>query len=237
MRRPGSTLGFTLIELLIVIAIVAILAAILLPVFAAARARAYRTACAANQKQIGLAVLMYAGENDDKLMPGRPLAAPNPETGSDWAGWAGAVHPYAREPRVFVCPTDDTARRTVGGGTFYPVTYFFNMDLSARFTPGGLPLSALQAPAATVLAAEATGGIAPITARLDDPAEADSVLANRFVRVDGPGANRHGEGRNFLLADGHVRWLRPQTVSAGPPPLAQPPQSLPPGTAATFAFQ
>ena len=56
--------GFTLIELLVVIAIIAILAAILFPVFAKAREAARMTSCLSNIKNLGSAMLMYAGEND-----------------------------------------------------------------------------------------------------------------------------------------------------------------------------
>ena len=62
MRR-----GFTLIELLVVIAIIAILAAILFPVFAQAKEAAKRTACVANSNQIGKAMMMYLGDNDDRV--------------------------------------------------------------------------------------------------------------------------------------------------------------------------
>ena len=57
--------AFTLIELLVVIAIIAILAAILFPVFAQAKVAAKKTASISNQKQIGLSIIMYAGDNDD----------------------------------------------------------------------------------------------------------------------------------------------------------------------------
>jgi len=57
--------AFTLIELLVVIAIIAILAAILFPVFAQAKQAAKKTVSLSNQKQIGLAVVMYASDHDD----------------------------------------------------------------------------------------------------------------------------------------------------------------------------
>lgn len=234
-RQPGPFRGFTLIELLVVIAIVAILAAILLPVFLSARKKAYRTGCAANLNQIGLAVMLYAGDNDEKLIPGHLLPVPDPVTGDDSAGWAGADNVYARAPRVFVCPTDGDAPLTVGGVTFFPLTYFFNVNLSASRTPGGMPLSSLTSPAATVLVTEETGGFTAYPARLNDPDESESGMANRFLSVDGPVANRHEGGRNFLLADGHVRWLRPSAVSTGPLGMAQSPDALAPGLICTFA--
>ncbi len=57
--------AFTLIELLVVIAIIAILAAILFPVFAQAKLAAKKASSISNNKQLGLAEIMYAGDNDD----------------------------------------------------------------------------------------------------------------------------------------------------------------------------
>jgi len=93
--------AFTLIELLVVIAIIAILAAILFPVFAQAKEAAKRTSCLSNSKQVGLAVVMYAGDNDDYF--------PTPyENFSPFAlvdSWQ-EVMPYLKSQPVLYCPDD-----------------------------------------------------------------------------------------------------------------------------------
>ena len=78
--------AFTLIELLVVVAIIAILMAILMPALQRAREQGKRAACLNNLKQLQLAWIMYADENDDKIVNGEAYGsgdgtAPVPTSG------------------------------------------------------------------------------------------------------------------------------------------------------------
>ena len=85
--------GFTLIELLVVIAIIAILASLLLPSLSGAKAKAHRTTCMNNLRQLQLAWLVYVDDHDDQLPPnGRDTAQP-PRTNLEF-WWAQGILDY-----------------------------------------------------------------------------------------------------------------------------------------------
>lgn len=69
--------AFTLIELLVVIAIIAVLMAILFPALNRAREQGRRAVCLNNLKQLALAWIMYADENDDKIVNGEAAGSSN----------------------------------------------------------------------------------------------------------------------------------------------------------------
>ena len=84
---PGQWVAFTLIELLVVIAIIAILAALLLPALAGAKARAQRSNCLNNLRQIGAACALYRIDSADKNVTHRLC----PDTPNDPFGLTAGV--------------------------------------------------------------------------------------------------------------------------------------------------
>jgi prepilin-type processing-associated H-X9-DG protein/prepilin-type N-terminal cleavage/methylation domain-containing protein len=237
-RRRG---GFTLVELLVVVTIIIILAAILFPVFAQARARARRSACVTNLKQLAQAGLLYLQDNDERfpscyLVTGPPYVIDH----------RVLLQPYLRSWGVFYCPERQTVQHDCldpeqgyrpdsrcmgygynwGSGLLWAYS-FVKGDGLVRPMPGhsgrpvGVGLSEVIDPARCFFFGD-TNDFYYVTlfrgampgVRSEDAATAATIA---------PGATfeppRHNGGNNFAFVDGHVEWLRfpgGQWIDGGP---------------------
>ncbi|BCM92309.1 hypothetical protein IAD21_04188 [Abditibacteriota bacterium] len=131
-RKSSKSSAFTLIELLVVIAIIAILAAILFPVFARARENARKTSGLSNLKQIGLGLMQYLQDYDERF--------PNSVTERQGVSYYGAadtaagvadysirakLQPYTKSVQLFKDPSA-TDWPTPAAGAWYPTDYGFH---------------------------------------------------------------------------------------------------------------
>ena len=218
MKKSAKFQAFTLIELLVVIAIIAILAAILFPVFGRARENARRASCQSNLKQIGLGILQYAQDFDEKLPYSRPDVG-NPDDAN--LSWHLIVQPYVKSVQLFSCPSNSRTTRmrgtNVDNSTEAVVAdrndifghYLANGEGTDSTGPGG--------------GANIGGGGRPINrrdaaalAQINSPAQLILVMEHGGTRND-PEAWTSGDFNftnhlgttNFLFADGHVKALKP----------------------------
>lgn len=178
--------AFTLIEAVVVVAIVVILAAILWPVFPHRNGdNARRSSCQSNLKQIGLALIQYTQDYDDKY----PRVS---RKGS--RGWSQDLQPYLKSWPLFQCPS-------APNHVLKTTDYFYN----SRFQ--GLKVGDLVSSKQTIMGGDGPDD-APLSGHLSGlPADA-TTNENSF-------AQRHLGTANYLFADGHVRTLPPEKIVPG----------------------
>lgn len=112
--------GFTLVELLVVIAIIALLVSILLPALSRAREQARISVCSSNQRQLSVALHLYAEDYDEHL-PGTPgYRADSLNYYYQDASDLFHLDRYCEEPDVYYCPSSEYQADTpVGDGTYF----------------------------------------------------------------------------------------------------------------------
>ena len=198
--------AFTLIELLVVISIIAILAAILFPVFARARENARRASCQSNLKQLGLSVMQYVQDYDGTL----PVLQRN--SADTLISPFAPIEPYFKSTQILVCPSAPTMKAAFPG--IYSTQYGFpNYTDSAavgyavrsvlRNDPNNsnfrtVKLDSLPFPSITCMLAETDfqNGVGYFYAS-----------TGAWMKKD-----RHLDGSNYTYLDGHVKWLKSESV-------------------------
>jgi prepilin-type N-terminal cleavage/methylation domain-containing protein/prepilin-type processing-associated H-X9-DG protein len=210
--------GFTLIELLVVIAIIAVLAALLLPALGKAKQKAWTTSCTSNLHQVGLAMRMFADDNDEYYpKSGRSIywgsVDAAPPVGSGQAGWAEQIAPYLGNTNALNCP----------GNVQLPANYqgpfdYFN-GCRAAFVAAGGQFAAVKGPrilfpTAFVLCGDTVGTVAGGVGWQFDPKDADKddYTSNCVGGAGDPALTQHwqihNKGQNILFADGHGKWYK-----------------------------
>ncbi len=214
-NRQNASKAFTLIELLVVIAIIAILAAILFPVFARARENARRSSCQSNLKQIGLGILQYNQDYDEKFPLARTQNFSFNGVNQAEAPWQATIQPYIKSIQLFKCPsnTSDTKLSYTSNGTVdtIPVSYAgVGADNQSPTLWGGKTVIGTNPysssfPSPTSLAELASSSQTIMVAEKAANANQDPEF---WPYADHFHFTNHLNTTNFLFADGHVKSMK-----------------------------
>ena len=216
----SSPRAFTLIELLVVMIIILILAALLFPALKTARERGSRASCISNFRQLTVATLSYASDNNWYL------PAPNWDGGvisnNDARGWeygitlpavpttscltSGVLWPYLKNYKVYRCPMDKGVIPT-GQKAHFLSSYIMNGAVSRyAFFTAGFKLYSFKPDDIIYWEADVYNAWPPCT-------NCTSGSLGGFWNDGGSFpcegiTKRHLNGAAVACFDGHVEWMK-----------------------------
>jgi prepilin-type N-terminal cleavage/methylation domain-containing protein/prepilin-type processing-associated H-X9-DG protein len=228
-RAGASRRAFTLIELLVVIAIIAVLAAILFPVFAQAREKARAISCLSNERQIGVALMLYLQDYDETYPQEHPgTSNPVVEDSSgqlesiDFGSPFDKVLPYVGskntdKTELYICRSDpDPHGKTIldGAGNCTkgdepgpPPGPLSSYVLNAYYLFGAT-LAQINEPAQSIYISERRTDFCDVHYHPWFGETEIPTGPNDLANPTSIAAKRHSEGSNYVYADGHSKWKR-----------------------------
>jgi|GEM_PF-68554 len=206
--HPRQERGFTLIELLVVVSVIGLLLAMLLPSFAKVRSAAKRTSCGHNLRQVYIGFEMYTQANDQTFPAAQDPVSMDPYY---WLwmgrGWRNMVRPYlnntidANNPSVLWCPQDPTDKNKYESTSYAYAMCFYHSPQQ---------VNQMDSPADTYDRNRVRPTVPQRTGQVRRPAAkilCGEWFANHTRLEDTKGWWWWAGSRNFMFADGHVRFV------------------------------